>query len=99
MGVTWKRRNGGTARAKVAPFSSEQAAVFTFADATGWDLMAKVIDGCKRNGHFTVSLASLASVANTVTVTDAETGVVRRYEVAAGKATVSDPQAFACGGN
>lgn len=96
VSLAWKRRAGGMARAKVAPFSSEQAALFYFAQPGSWETMVKVVDGCRRNGHFAVSTATVTSVAHTVTVTDTETGAVRRYDADTVKGTRTDALAFPC---
>jgi hypothetical protein len=98
LAVAWQRRNGAAGKAKVAPFSSEQAALFYLTHPSNWEMLVKVIDGCRRNGHFWVSTASVATVPHTISVTDTETGAVRRYEgTAAGKGNRTDTKAFPCG--
>lgn len=68
---------------------------FWFFNAANVEVVLKVLDGRGVNGHHWVFYGALSSVEYTLTVTDTETGAVRRYENPSGRlASVADTEAF-----
>ena len=77
------------------PLRSRDSAVLGFFDPANWELMVKVLDGRSQNGHFWVFYGALSNVEFTLTVTDTETGAVKRYENPLGTfASFGDTEAF-----
>src|SRR6185436_12624603 len=68
---------------------------FWFFDSANVEVVLKVLDGRGVNGHHWVFYGALSNVEYALTVTDTETGAVRRYENPAGRlASVADTEAF-----
>ncbi len=68
---------------------------FWFFNAANVEVVLKVLDGRGVNGHHWVFYGALSNVEYALTVTDTETGAVRRYENPAGRlASVADTEAF-----
>lgn len=80
------------------PVRNDEAALFEFFGPRNWEVLVKVIDGCRMNGHFWVLAALATDIGHEVVVTDTVTGETRRYENLDGDpaAAVSDTRAFAC---
>ena len=95
--VTWRDFAGRTGSGWVAPPATDGSALFWFFGPDNWEVMVKVLDGCGLNGHFWVFHAATTSVEYTLTVTDTQTGEVRRYENPLGRSApaVTDTAAFA----
>ena len=69
---------------------------FWFFDPANVELIIKVLDGRALNSHFWVFYGALSNVEYTLTVTDTQTGAVRRYlNPAVQLASVGDTTAFA----
>jgi large repetitive protein len=68
---------------------------FWFFSATNLELVVKVLDGTGVNGHVWVFYGALSNVEYTLTVTDTQTGLARRYFNPQGQlASVGDVHAF-----
>ncbi len=93
--VTWKDFAGATGSGELG-VRSEDSAVFWFFSETNWELMVKVLDGCSINQQVWVFAAATTNVEYTLTVTDTQTGVQRRYVNPLGTAAsaVNDTDAF-----
>lgn len=74
------------------------SANFWFFDSGNTELTVKVLDACEGYGHFWVFASGLTNVEVVVTVTDTETGRIRRYFNPQGTvfAPVQDVSAFSC---
>ena len=77
--------------------SSSSGAFWFFSD-DNYELMVKVLDGCRLNGHFWFFAAGLTDVGVDLVVTDNTTGAVKRYTNPVGRAfqPITDTSAFAC---
>ena len=71
--------------------------LFFFSDADNWELLVKVLDGCRFNGHFWVFAAATTNVEYTLTVTDTQSGSVNEFHNPLGQASpaILDTSAFA----
>jgi hypothetical protein len=77
--VEWQDFAGATGSGRSVPGTSGSG-FFWFFDPGNVELLVKIVDGREVNGSFWVFLASLTNVADTITITDTETGRVRTYE-------------------
>ncbi len=83
---------GGTGHA--VPLSADTG-YFWFFDPANVETVVKVLDGRGNNGHFWVFYGALSNVEYTLTVTDTQTGLARRYFNPLGQfASVGDTQGF-----
>jgi ELWxxDGT repeat protein len=95
----WEDFAGGFGDATAVSLSSDSGA-FWFFDPDNVEMIAKVLDGRETNGHFWVFDAALSNLRFALTVSDEETGAVRRYENATGHyASFGDVRAFDAGGD
>jgi hypothetical protein len=94
--VRWRDYEGREGDGRVAPSASADSGLFWFFEASNWDMLVKVIDGCERNGHFWVFAAGTTDVEYTLEVTDLETGEVFTSTNALGRAApaVTETRAF-----
>ena len=84
--------NGGTGKA--VPLSGDTG-TFWFFSPSNVEVLLKVLDGRGVNGHFWVFYGALSNVEYTLTVTDTQTGLARRYSNPAGQlASAGDTQGF-----
>ncbi len=71
-------------------------------DPENWEILVKVLDGCRTNGRFWVLGASTTNLGYRVQVTDTVTGDSRSYENEPGQSApaIVDTDAFSppCGG-
>ena len=99
---TWWTAEGERRAARVAYAGTNQSGLFWFFDPFNWELLIKVLDGCRLNDHFWVYAASTTDVGYRIEVTDTVTGAVSAYEYEPGRAApaITDPVAFpgSCGG-
>jgi ELWxxDGT repeat protein len=92
--ATWRDFQGHTGNGKVVPVTGNTG-YFWFFDAANVEVMLKVLDGRAVNGKFWVLYGALSNVEYTLTVTDTQTGAVRKYVNPAGRlASVADTGAF-----
>jgi predicted esterase len=96
--VTWRDFAGQTGAGSVVPSTTEDSGLFWFFDASNWELLVKVLDGCAINGHHWVFAAATTSVEYTLTVTDTHTGQTAVYHNPLGQAAVALNDTQALGG-
>lgn len=91
---TWQTTSGAFGRGRTVPMAADTGA-FWFFDAANIETILKVLDGRGLNGHFWVFYGALSDVDYTLTVTDTQIGLARRYANPPGQlASVGDTQAF-----
>ena len=88
--------DGQGRNATVVPAGTNDSGLFSFFDADNWEILVKVLDGCKANGHVWVFAASTTNLESVVRVEDTVTGEAREYRNAPGAAAsaVTDNKAF-----
>jgi ELWxxDGT repeat protein len=85
---------GSDGHGQAVPLAADTGA-FWFFDSSNIEAILKVLDGRGLNGHFWVFYGALSNVEYTLTVTDTQTGLARRYVNPPGQlASVGDTQAF-----
>jgi ELWxxDGT repeat protein len=90
----WRDFSGGSGRGTAVALTGDTG-YFWFFDASNVEVILKVLDGQGLNGHHWVFYGALSSVEYTLTVTDAQTGAVRRYiNPPSVLGSVADTQAF-----
>ena len=97
--ATWSVGAGddGDARnATVVPAGTNDSGLFSFFDPANWEILVKVLDACKMNGHVWVFTASTTNLGSVVRIEDTVTGESREYRNAPGAAAsaVTDNKAF-----
>ncbi len=95
--IDWRDFEGGTGRGRVVPVESDDSGLFWFFGADNWEMLVKVLDACAISDRFWVFAAATTDVEYTLTVTDTDTGAVKRYFNPLGQASpaVTDSDAFA----
>jgi ELWxxDGT repeat protein len=92
--ASWVVPAGEAGRGQAIPLAADTGA-FWFFDSANVEAILKVLDGRGLNGHFWVFYGALSNVEYSLTVTDTETGLARRYVNPPGQlASVGDTQAF-----
>lgn len=94
--VAWKDFQGHIGAGQAVPFGSDDSGLFWFFAPPSWEMLVKVLDGCKLNQHYWVFSAATTTVQYTLRVTDTRTGVVKEYFNPSGTAAaaVTDTGAF-----
>jgi len=99
--VQWRDFENRTGPGQVVPFGSSDSGLFWFFGSNNWEMLVKIVDGCSLNQRFWVFSAATTTVEYTLTVTDTNSGQVKRYFNPAGTpaAALTDTNAFAtCSG-
>ncbi|MEM6701666.1 MAG: hypothetical protein AAF690_03120 [Acidobacteriota bacterium] len=92
--VEWTDPFGNSGRGQAQSLTSDTG-WFWFFDPANTEMVIKVLDARGVNGNYWVFFGALSDVRYTVTVTDTQTGSVRRYENPSGTfASVGDTAAF-----
>jgi ELWxxDGT repeat protein len=92
--ASWRDFAGHAGVGRAAPLTGDTG-TFWFFDAANLEVVLKVLDGTRLNGHRWVFYGALSSVEYTLAVTDTLTGAVARYFNPAGNlASVADTRAF-----
>ncbi len=92
--ASWRDFAGHTGSGHAAPLSADTG-TFWFFDPANVETILKVLDGTSLNDHFWVFYGALSNVEYTLTVTDTQTGLARRYFNPSGIfASVGDTQGF-----
>ncbi|HEX3126473.1 MAG TPA: ELWxxDGT repeat protein, partial [Thermoanaerobaculia bacterium] len=92
--VSWRDFAGQTGSGRAVPLTGDTG-YFWFFDPANVETVVKVLDGTGVNGHFWVFFGALTNVEYTLTVTDTQTGLTRRYFNPRGVfASVGDTQGF-----
>ena len=96
--VVWRDFIDQTGDAMVVPFGSEDSGLFWFFEASNWEMLIKVLDGCAINDNFWVFSAATTNVEYTLRVTDTQNGTVKEYFNPLGNAAdaITDTLAFPC---
>jgi ELWxxDGT repeat protein len=90
----WKVPNGGEEAGHAVPLSTDTG-YFWFFDPANVEAILKVLDATTFNGHFWVFYGALSNVEYSLTVTDTQTGLARRYFNPQGQfASVGDTNGF-----
>ncbi|HBL27702.1 MAG TPA: hypothetical protein DD490_12765 [Acidobacteria bacterium] len=90
----WRDFQGNRGRGHAAALTADTG-TFWFFDAANVEVILKVLDGRGVNGHHWVFYGALSNVEYTLTVTDTQTGAVRRYVNPPGRlGSVADTEAF-----
>jgi ELWxxDGT repeat protein len=91
----WRDFQGNTGKGMAVPLPGGDTGYFWFFGADNVEVVLKVLDGRPLTGKFWVFYGALSSVQYTLTVTDTETGKVKKYENPSGRlASVADTGAF-----
>lgn len=95
--VDYRTRQGETGMAKRVPFGSADSGLFWFFNASNWEMLVKIIDGCGLNQNFWVYAAATTDVEYTLRVRDTQTGDVAEYFNPLGTAApaINDTKALA----
>jgi ELWxxDGT repeat protein len=92
--VTWRDFQNRTGTGKAVSLTSDSG-YFWFFGPTNVEVVVKVLDGQAVNGHQWVFYGALSNVEYTLTVTDTQTGLTRRYFNPLGQfASVADTSGF-----
>jgi ELWxxDGT repeat protein len=92
--ATWKDFQGNTGKGTAAAVTGDTG-YFWFFSPANVEVIVKVLDGTGLNGHRWVFYGALSSVEYTLTVTDTQTGLTRRYFNPPGQlASVGDTTSF-----
>ncbi len=76
--LVWTDFEGGTGLGQLG-VRTEDSAVFYFFNPQNWEVLVKVLDGCAFNDRMWVFAAATTDLEYALTVTDTETGAVKRY--------------------
>ena len=95
--VEWKTAAGDEGLATAVPVVSDDSALFWFFNASNWEMLVKVLNGCDVTDHYWVFFAATTDVQFILTVTDTQTGQVKTYFNPQGVSAdaVTDTGAFA----
>jgi ELWxxDGT repeat protein len=92
--IAWRDFQGNTGTGTAVPLTGDTG-YFWFFDPANVEAVVKVLDGRGLNGHQWVFYGALSNVEYTLTVTDTQTGLTRRYFNPSGVfASVGDTQGF-----
>lgn len=95
--VAWRGANGTLNAGRAVAPATDSSGAFSFANPDSWELLMKVVNACTRNGYFWVLSSSTSSQEYTLTVTDTQTGRVKRYDSLPGRRPPTvDLKAFPC---
>ncbi|RMH22395.1 MAG: CRTAC1 family protein [Acidobacteria bacterium] len=96
--LEWRNQRGESGRGSVAPAGTGDSGIFWFFQPDNWEMLVKVLDGCRSNGHRWVFAAATTNVAYTLRVTDTASGATWSYSNPLGRSSpaVTDTTAFAC---
>ena len=99
--ASWRDSSGRSGPARVVQEGAGDSGVFRFFDPLNWEILIKVLDGCRENGHMWVLGASTTDLGYRIEITDKATGERREYENEPGRPApaIVDTKAFsqACG--
>ena len=92
--AVWRDFQGNTGRGTAVALTPDTG-YFWFFDPSNVETIVKVLNGQGVNGHHWVFYGALSTVDYTLTVTDTQTGLTRRYQNPAGQlASVGDTNGF-----
>lgn len=95
--VSWRDFQGGTGSGHSVDVNSDDSGIFWFFTADNWEMLVKVLDGCRVNGRYWVFAAATTNVEYTLRVTDTASGAAKSYVNPLGVAApaLTDTGAFA----
>lgn len=95
--VDWRSFDDQGGAGQVVPFAAGDSGAFWFFGLNNWEILVKVLDGCRVNGHFWVFAAGSTNLEYTIRVTDTATGSPKEYFNPLGRASaaITDTRAFA----
>jgi ELWxxDGT repeat protein len=92
--ATWRDFQGNGGQGNAVSLTADTG-YFWFFDAANVEVVLKVLDGRGLNGHHWAFYGALSNVEYTLTITDVQTGAVRRYVNPPGRlGSVGDANAF-----
>ncbi len=80
------------------PYAGLESGIFSFFDASNWELLVKVLDGCALNGHHWIYAAGATDVGWTLEVEDRLTGERKTYTNPSGNPSITITDSAALGG-
>ena len=94
--VDWFTVDGDRGRAPVVHAGTNRSGMFSFFEASNWEVLIKVLDGCAVNGHAWVYGASATTLGYSIRVADTVTGNEREYvnEPGSPASAITDAIAF-----
>jgi hypothetical protein len=92
----WKDFADNEGIGQVVPVSSGDSGLFWFFDPENWEMLVKMVDGCRLNQRYWVFSAASTTVEYTLRVIDTRSGVVKEYFNPRGRPAVAitDTDAF-----
>ncbi len=79
LDVGWQSRKGQRGQASVVPFGNDESGLFYFFSPGNWDLLVKVLDGCRINNHYWLFAAAATDVKFDIDIRDRQSAGIRRY--------------------
>ncbi len=94
--VDWRDFQGGTGKGTVGPLGSADSGMFWFFSENNLEMLVKLLDACSFSQHFWLFAAATTNVEYTITVTDTQTGAIKKYFSPLGNAApaITDTAAF-----
>ena len=94
--VNWWKADGESGVGRVVEAGTSDSGLFQFFDPLNWEVLIKVLDGCRTNGRIWVLGASTTDLGYRIVVTDTVTGESRSYVNEPGRPApaIVDTQAF-----
>ncbi|MEM7051859.1 MAG: hypothetical protein AAF604_19490 [Acidobacteriota bacterium] len=94
--IDWRKPDGETGVGSLVT-RSDDSALFWFFEASNWEFLVKVIDGCPVNQRFWVLASASTNVEYTLRVTDTRSGHFQEYRNEQGNsaAAITDTATFA----
>jgi hypothetical protein len=77
--VAWKTGTGDEGQATAVPVASDDSALLWFFQASNWEMLVKVLNGCGVTNNYWVFFAATTDVQFILTVTDTQNGKVKTY--------------------
>ena len=94
--MEWRSAGGDSGPGRVVDERTDDSGLFQFFGPENWEVLIKVLDGCRTNGRFWVLGASTTDLGYRIRVTDTVTDESRSYENEPGQPApaIVDTQAF-----
>ncbi len=94
--VIWTDFAGNSGAGRVVAAGTVDSGLFWFFNASNWELLVKVLNGCNNNNHYWVYAAATTNVAYTLTVTDTQHDAMVEYSNVLGVSSpaTTDNRAF-----
>ena len=94
--ASWRTADGDTGSARVVHEGTNDSGLLSFFDASNWEIVIKVLDGCELTGSMWVFASSSTDLGYSIQVTDTATGEAREYRNEPGQPApaIADTRAF-----